>query len=154
MLFAIALVLHLLSAVVWIGGMFFAYMVLRPAASGLLEAAQRLPLWSETFRLFFRWVWVAILLLLITGNWMIFGFYGGMKQAGLHIHIMNGIAWIMIGLFIYLNLGPIKGLRASVAARDWKDGAQYLTRIRRIVAINLSLGLTIVVVAGAGRHLI
>ncbi|MGH8552467.1 MAG: hypothetical protein ACRERS_04160 [Methylococcales bacterium] len=89
-----------------------------------------------------------------TGFWMIFGYYGGMKYAGLHIHIMNGIAWIMIALFIYLNLGPIKGLRISVAASDWPGGAEHLAKIRRIVAINLSLGLTIVVVAGAGRHLL
>ena len=33
--------LHILSAVVWVGGMFFAYMVLRPAA-GRLEQVERL----------------------------------------------------------------------------------------------------------------
>ncbi|MCI0653906.1 MAG: hypothetical protein L0Y39_05450, partial [Methylococcaceae bacterium] len=81
MLFATAIALHLLSAVVWVGGMFFAYAVLRPAASSLLDASQRLPLWSETFRRFFAWVWVAIVLLVATGNWMIFGFYGGMRYA-------------------------------------------------------------------------
>ncbi len=32
----IALTLHILSAVVWVGGMFFALLVLRPA-SGLLD---------------------------------------------------------------------------------------------------------------------
>ncbi|MGH8549059.1 MAG: CopD family protein [Methylococcales bacterium] len=154
MLYSAAIALHLLSAVVWIGGMFFAYVVLRPSAGKVLEAAQRLPLWSETLRRFFFWVWIAIAVLLITGNWMIFGFYGGMSKAGLHIHLMNGIAWIMIALFIYLNLVPIKDLRNSVADRDWPSGAAHLTRIRRIVAINLSLGLTIVVIASAGRYLV
>ncbi len=134
--------------------MFFAYVVLRPTAGKLLEPAQRLPLWSETLRRFFRWVWIAIIVLVSTGNWMIFGFYGGMAKAGVHIHIMNGIAWIMIVLFVYLNLGPIKSLHTSVADRDWPSGTEHLARIRRIVAVNLSLGLAIVVIASAGRHLV
>ncbi|MGH8477082.1 MAG: CopD family protein [Methylococcales bacterium] len=153
MLVAIAIALHLLSAVVWVGGMFFAYVVLRPASLKLLEPAQRLRLWSDTLRRFFAWVWVAIILLVLTGFGMVFGIYGGMGHAGLHIHIMNAIAWIMIALFVYLNLGPIKGLGASVAISDWPAAGEYLARIRRVVAINLSLGLTIVVVASAGRHL-
>ena len=46
--------LHLLAAVIWVGGMFFAYMVLRPSA-GLLEPAARLPLWQRVFGHFFPW---------------------------------------------------------------------------------------------------
>ncbi len=153
MMYSAAIALHVLSAVVWVGGMFFAYVALRPAAAKLLEPSQRLPLWLETFSRYFPWVWGAIFVLLATGNWMIFGYYGGMKLAGIHIHIMNGIGWIMIGLFVYLNLVPFKGLRASVAIQNWPAGAEYLARIRRIVAINLSLGLAVVVVASAGRYL-
>ena len=41
---SVTITLHLLSAVIWVGGMFFAYMVLRPAAATLLEPPQRLPL--------------------------------------------------------------------------------------------------------------
>jgi uncharacterized membrane protein len=153
MIYSTAIALHLLSAVVWVGGMFFAYMVLRPTAGKLLEPPHRLPLWSDIFSRFFPWVWIAIALLLVTGNWMIFGFCGGMRQAGMHIHLMNGIAWIMIVLFGYLNLNPLRGLRESVAIQDWPAGAEHLARIRRIVAINLTLGLTIVVIASAGRNL-
>ena len=152
MIYSIAIVLHLLAALVWVGGMFFAYVVLRPSAAMLLEPPDRLPLWSETLRRFFSWVWIAILLLVVTGNWMIFGFYGGMKHAGLHIHIMNGIAWLMIALFVYLNIGPLPGLRASVVSQNWPSGAAHLARIRQIVAINLSLGLTVVIVAVSGRY--
>lgn len=48
----LALVLHSLAAAVWVGGMFFAYMALRPAA-GALEPPQRLTLWRGTFDRFF-----------------------------------------------------------------------------------------------------
>ena len=49
----IALLLHLLAAVVWVGGMFFAYVALRPAAAQL-EPPARLTLWVGVFKIFFR----------------------------------------------------------------------------------------------------
>ena len=59
--------LHLLAALVWVGGMFFAWMVLRPAAVAALEAPPRLKLWLEVFPRFFYWVWAAVILVRITG---------------------------------------------------------------------------------------
>ena len=50
---------HLLSAVIWVGGMFFAYLVLRPSLS-VLEPAQRIALHQQVFRRFFLFVWHAI----------------------------------------------------------------------------------------------
>ena len=61
----------ILGATVWVGGMFAAYMCLRPAA-GPLEPPVRLKLWSAFFQKFLPWVWVAILLLLASGYWMMF----------------------------------------------------------------------------------
>jgi len=40
----VAIPLHFLATVIWVGGMFFAYMALRSVAASLLEPAQRLPL--------------------------------------------------------------------------------------------------------------
>ncbi len=45
--------LHLLAAVVWVGGMFFAWMILRPAAVDILEPPARLRLWLSVFKRFF-----------------------------------------------------------------------------------------------------
>ena len=92
---AVAMMLHMLSATVWVGGMFFAYMVLRPAA-GLLEPPQRLSLWAQVFMGFFPWVWFAILTLLLSGYGMLFKFFGGMAAAPIYVHIMQGIGLIMI----------------------------------------------------------
>ena len=55
----LALTLHILGAVVWVGGMFAAYVCLRPAA-GALEPPQRLTLWRGFFAKFFPWVWVSV----------------------------------------------------------------------------------------------
>jgi uncharacterized membrane protein len=67
---------------------------------------------------------------------------------------MNGIGWIMFLLFLYLNTVPFRGLRTAVLNSDWAAGANHLATIRHIVAINLSLGLIVIVVASAGRHLL
>jgi uncharacterized membrane protein len=84
---------------------------------------------------------------------MIFCVFGGMQQAGLHINVLNGIGWIMFLLFLYLNTVPFRGLRTAVSNNDWAAGVDHLASIRRIVAINLSLGLIVIAVASAGQHL-
>ncbi|BCO32749.1 hypothetical protein TspCOW1_28520 [Thiohalobacter sp. COW1] len=145
--------LHLLAAVVWIGGMFFAWMALRPVAASLLEPPLRLPLWSQTFAKFFPWVWLAVILLPVTGYWMLFDVFGGMGRAGMHIHLMQGIGWLMILLFMHVFFAPYKRLRRAVAAGDWPAGGQQLAIIRKLIGINLTLGLVLVVIVAAGRYL-
>ena len=102
---AVALALHILGAVVWVGGMFAIYACLRPAL-GTLQLPQRLRLMRVTFQKFFRWVWLAILLLLASGYWMLFTTFGGFAGASLYIHLMQMIGWLMIALFVWLFCGP------------------------------------------------
>lgn len=149
---ALALALHVLAAVVWVGGMFFAYMALRPA-SGLLEPPQRLSLWAQVLTRFFVWVWVAVIILLLSGYWMIFKLFGGFASSGIYIHIMHGIGIIMMLLFLHLFFAPYRRLKLAVASEDWSTAAAQLNQIRMIVAINLVLGLIVVVVASGGRYL-
>ena len=56
--------LHTLAALVWVGGMFFAHIVLRPAL-GPLEPSQRLAIWRQVLPRFFIWVWASIITLLV-----------------------------------------------------------------------------------------
>jgi uncharacterized membrane protein len=88
---AFALALHILGAVVWVGGMFAIYVCLRPAL-GELEPPQRLRLMRTTFGKFFPWVWIAILLLLVSGYWMVLVTFGGFAGVRVHVHLMQGIA--------------------------------------------------------------
>jgi len=148
---ALAIALHVLGAVVWVGGMFAAYMCLRPAA-GALEAPQRLTLWRGFFQKFFPWVWMAVLLLLASGYWMVFVTFGGFANIGLHVHLMHGLGWVMIVLFLWLFHGPWLGLKRAVGAQDWPVAGGELSRIRQIIMINLPLGLIVVVIAASGRY--
>ncbi|MBA56412.1 MAG: hypothetical protein CMK89_18330 [Pseudomonadales bacterium] len=150
---ALALALHVLSAVIWVGGMFFAYMALRPVAAELLEPPARLRLWRGVFANFFVWVSAAVVLLLITGLWMIFGVYGGMGNTRPYIHIMLTLGLVMMAIYGHVFFVPYKRLIKAVAAENWPEGGVQLGMIRKLIAVNLSLGLIVVVVAAAGRYL-
>jgi uncharacterized membrane protein len=144
----LAVMFHLLGAVVWIGGMFFAYLALRPAASRL-EPPQRLPLWAATLERFFRWVWAAIALILASGFYMV-AMIAELGRVPLHVHLMLYIGIVMTLIFAYVYFSPFPRLRRAVAAQDWQAGAGALNQVRIAVAVNLALGLLTIVVATAG----
>jgi uncharacterized membrane protein len=150
----IAITLHLLAVVIWVGGMFFAYMALRPAAASLLEPPQRMPLWVGTFARFFPWVWTAVILLPVTGYWMIFTVFGGFQSLALYIHIMQGLGFAMIAIFLHVFFAPYARLRRAAAAGDFPAAGKALGQIRRLIGINLLIGLTLIVITSSGRYLV
>lgn len=147
----VGLFFHTLAAVIWVGGMFFAHQMLRPAA-GVLEPAQRLPLWRGVFERFFPWVWASIVALLASGYAMVFRVFGGFAQLGLHVHLMQGLGIIMMLAFFHLYFAPWPRFRRAVDAGDFAAAAKQLDQIRRIVTFNLVLGLIVVVIGATGRY--
>jgi len=148
---SLSLILHALSAVVWVGGMFFAHQVLRPAA-GTLDAGPRLALWSLVLGRFFAWVFAAIVLLLASGYAMVFAVFGGFGKIGLHVQLMQGIGILMILLFFHLYFAPWRRFRAAVARQDWAEAGRQLAQIRTIVTVNLVLGIIVIAIGSSGRY--
>lgn len=144
--------LHLLSVLVWVGGMFFAYVVLRPAAVDTLDPPPRLKLWDAVFNRFFKWVWTSISLLLISGIGMI-ALYGGMAHVGPHVHIMLALGIAMIAIYGHVYFALYKKLNRFVTAQSWKEAGEMLGKIRKMVGLNLALGLLTVCVAVIGMAL-
>ena len=147
----IAVLFHILGITVWVGGMFFAYVALRPAAV-TLEPPQRLRLWRDTLRGFFSWVWGSVALILASGLAML-SMLGGMRVAGVHVHAMLAIGLVMVGIFGHVYFAPFKRLNAFVEAADWKQAGAALAAIRKLVALNLTLGLITIAIATAGSVL-
>ena len=149
----VAAAAHLLAAVIWVGGMFFAYIILRPAAAKLLEVPQRLKLWRKCLITFFFWVWVCIITLPVTGYWIIFTHFGGMARVGWHVHVMQAIGIIMILIFLHVFFVPFKYFLRALKQENFQAALDHLAQIRRFMGINLSLGIIAMIAAGGLRYL-
>ena len=148
----IALWLHVLSTIVWVGGMFFAHVALRPAVQAL-PAATRLPLVAATMVRFFRWVAASVATMVATGLFMIVGL-GGFARVGAYVHVMTVLGLVMAAIFVFIVAVPFRDLRAAVDAGAWEAAGVAMGRIRRLVAINLVIGLVTVTVAILGHGVV
>src|SRR5688572_29382748 len=87
------LFLHLAGAILWMGGMAFMVMALRPALDAQLQPPVRLPLVVATLRRFFVVVIASIALLLLTGVWLLLQLPGAQAPRGWHA--MAGVGIVM-----------------------------------------------------------
>src|SRR6218665_2417868 len=145
--YALLYALHVLAAVVWVGGMFFAWTVLRPAAVTALEAPARLRLWAEVFRRFFMFVWLVVLVLPISGVGLLQLHFGGFETAPRFVPGMMGLYLAMLALFIRVQALQLPELKRAIASEDWPGGGAVLGKIRRLVGFNLLLGVAVVTIA-------
>lgn len=141
--------IHLLAALIWVGGMFFAYVIMRPAGIEILQPSQRLRLWDAALRRFFMWVWVIVATLLVSGLYMIY-LKGGMAHVGQHIYIMLVLGLLMMLIYCFVFFAGYVPLSLHVANQRWQDAARMLGRIRKLIAVNLVLGMIIMCVAVIG----
>lgn len=137
-MYALMNFLHLLAAIVWLGGVSFVLIALRPATATLLAPPQRLPLIAQVLSRFFVLVWLSIGVLLLTGLPMLLRV--GMKGAPVGWHLMLGIGLVMFALFGHLYFGPFRRLKQAVGASNWPEGGRRVGQIAMLALINLVLG--------------
>ncbi|RKP59301.1 CopD family protein [Pararobbsia silviterrae] len=146
--FDVALFLHLLGVVVWVGGMVFAHFCLRPAAQELTPQS-RLPLMESALGTFFGWVSVSIVVILLTGGFMLSKV--GDMRAPWPVLAMAGTGVLMMLLFGHLRFAMYPRVQRAVQAQRWPDGAAAIGSIRRIVVVNLVLGVVTIAFGVLGR---
>ena len=151
---SLMILLHVIAAVAWVGGMIFAHGFLRPVAVDVLEPPQRLTLWVGVFNRFFKVVWASVILLPLTGNAMIFMIWGSFSVAPLYAHLMNGLGIVMILIFMHVFFAPYKRLKLAVQEQRWPDGGASLAQIRQLVGINIIIGLVVIAIASGGRYFV
>jgi uncharacterized membrane protein len=154
MFYAVLKLAHVLTVVLWIGGMAFAHFFLRPALP-LLEPPQRLKLMHAVLARFFTAVSVAVALLLASGLWMI-GLFGRSARATveggaalrwpLDWIVMTALGVVMIGVFAFIRLVLFRRFGAALAAGDNAGAAAALARIRAAVGVNLGIGVAVIAV--------
>jgi len=138
--------LHILGFTVWVGGMFFAHNALRPVAAVTLEPPLRLTLLSGIFTKFFVWVWISIALVLGSGLYMM----AQMGKPPMPVTLMSVIGIVMMLIFAHIFFAPFRRLKRAVAAQDWKAGGAAMATMRKLVGINLILGLITILIGGLG----
>ena len=151
MLYSILKTLHVLSLIVWVGGMVFAHFFLRPALASL-DPLLRLRLMHDVLGRFFKAVLVASLLILVSGLWMLGRVAkqvvqsGGNFQMPLSWTLMTVIGIVMVAVFMHIRFALYPRLGRAVEASDGPAGGAAMAQIRRWVLINLGLGVLTVVV--------
>jgi uncharacterized membrane protein len=151
MLLATFKTIHLLSIVVWVGGMFFTLYCLRPALAVLEAPALRMRLMHAVLKRFFRFVLIAALLTLLSGVGMIGMAAQSASQAGLRFnmpidwHLMSALGTVMVLIFAHIRFRLFGRFGQAVAKAAWPEAGAALNRIRAEVSVNLGLGVLIIV---------
>jgi uncharacterized membrane protein len=155
MIYALLKLIHLLSVIVWIGGMVFSHFFLRPAL-GELEPPVKARLMTAVLSRFLNSMLVLSTVTVVSGFWMIGRVAKQTVQAGLPFNMpLEWWAMAALGVFMWLVLGHIrfvlfKRLRRAVEGLNWSAANAVLIQIRHWVLFNLCLGLIIVAVVVIG----
>jgi uncharacterized membrane protein len=139
-LWDLVLAVHILAMTAWVGGMAYALLVLRPSLAALSAPADRLTLLAETFGRFFRIVWIAMPLVLLSGWGMVFGVYGGFATLPWPVSVMQLLGLIMAVIYVVLFVRPYKRFRAQ-------PSMEAAASIRKLIHANFGLGVIVIVVA-------
>ncbi|MCX7171915.1 MAG: CopD family protein, partial [Proteobacteria bacterium] len=79
-------------------------------------------------------------------------FQVGWGSAPLHWHVMLALGVVMMLIFAHIYFAPFSRLCQGVAATDWPKAGAALNQIRKMVGINLALGLLTITVATLGTY--
>lgn len=149
MLYNLLKLSHVLSIVVWVGGMVFAHFFLRPAVA-TLQPPERLGLMHDVLGRFFKVVLWLSTWAVLSGVWMIGRVAkqtvqsGGTFQMPLSWTVMAALGLLMWLIFGHIRFVLYKRMSGAVASADWPAAGAALARIRQWVVVNLVLGLAII----------
>ena len=150
MSYAIPLFIHLLCAAFWVGGMATMHFAVRPSAVATLEPPLRLRMMAATLRRFFVGVDASVTLLFVTGVAMILS-AGGFRGLHWRIEAMMSIAIVMAAIYVYIRASVFRAMRRAVDESAWPVAAARLNTVRKLVMVNLVLGVIVFGVATVGR---
>lgn len=138
--------LHLVAGIVWMGGMTFMLLALRPAALEILEPQVRARLMGAVWSRFFLVVLIAIAVLLVTGSNLYTTAFRAMKEStgvgsvplGWNLMLLIGVAMVLI--FGHIYFAGFRKFKRALAAAEWPVAAKAAAQINRLVIANFVLG--------------
>jgi uncharacterized membrane protein len=145
-MYDIAKLLHLISAIVWLGGMTFMLFALRPSLLAVMEPQPRARLMAEVWQRFFAMVGIAVVVLFATGTHLYTTAFKAAKAAGgtgsvpLGWNLMLVIGMVMFLIFGHIYFAGFRKFKRAVAAAEWPEAAKVAAQIHAKVVANFVLG--------------
>jgi uncharacterized membrane protein len=148
----IAITLHLIAVIVWIGGMFLGVVAIRPALA-VLDMPARARIFAGIVGRFLPWIWAAVVTLLGSGFYMVFtSFDGGLSGTPWFVRLMMGLGLFMMMLMGHITFAPYKRLKRALAAKDDGLAAKAMQQMGMLMAVTLALGLVVILAAMMGAY--
>ena len=141
---------HVLSIVIWVGGMVFAHFFMRPAAVELLPPPQRVPLLHGALRRFLNSLIPVVIVVLFSGLGMMHRAVSESRKVGLEFPmpldwtLMAVFGVFMMLIFAFVRFALLPRLTRAVGVHDWPAGGTALNMIRFWVATNMVIGVGII----------
>ncbi len=145
-MYDIVKLLHLVAAIVWMGGMAFMLVALRPAAISVLDGATRLRLMGAVWQRFFIAVAVSIAVLFTTGTNLYTTVFRAAKLASgtgsvpLGWNIMLALGLLMMLIFGHIFFAGFAKFKRACAASDPVLASKAAAQIHALVQTNFVLG--------------
>ena len=138
--------IHLAAGIVWMGGMTFMLVALRPAAATMPEPHVRARLMVQVWQRFFGWVAVAVVALFATGtNLYTTAFRAAREATGqggvpLGWNLMLVIGLVMMAIFGHIYFAGFRKFKRAVEAAEWPVATRAAALIQKLVMANFVLG--------------
>ena len=141
MTMALLKLVHVLAIVLWVGGMAFAHLFLRPAVQAL-DSPLRLALMQRVLQRFLDAAGVAVLAAIISGAALM-----ALGVRGVSVQTMALLGLLMAAIYGHVRFALYPRLKRAVDAKDWPAGGAAMAQVRMWVGINLALGVLVTAVA-------
>lgn len=150
---SLAYLLHMLSTVIWIGGLFSLVLLVLPAAQKALEMQAYLDLLENLQRRLEPLGWFCLVVLLSTGMFQMAaspkyqGFLAVRGLWGTAILVKHIFFLLMIGVSAYLTWGVLPALRRALLrlSRDKSAGQEKKLEQQNLWLLRLNVGLSVLV---------
>lgn len=139
----VALFLHIISAIFWIGGMLFLTLVVAPFLMTIPDPKEKSKIYQIVGKKYRFWGWVAIITLLVTGPYILYGLWnvspGQIFSSGLHSTSFGKalsikltlVALIVISSFLHdFWIGP-----KARGSRNYSKFARIFGRSNLLIAL-------------------
>ena len=133
--------IHLLCVVLWVGGMAFLLLTLRPSVTAI-DPTARLVLQGAVYRRFFRTIWQVMPMAIVSGLLLLILSYSH-QSLPWEVMVMQTGGVVMAAIFIGMVLVPNKRFQAKLAAGT--ATAEDVAPIRRLIWVSLGIGTIILI---------